>query len=88
MPKHNTKGKINDIEEQIKKLKEKQKRILTNSQKEIGKYLMDTWGIEDVNEAKTLIDLFKDQVKVYSEVASSNEEQKEEETININLSGD
>ncbi|MBT2733674.1 hypothetical protein [Bacillus sp. ISL-7] len=88
MPKHNTKGKINDIEEQIKKLKEKQKRILTNSQKEIGKYLMDTWGIEDVNEAKTLIDLFKDQVKVYSEVASSNEEQKEEETTNINLSGD
>ncbi|MBT2727528.1 hypothetical protein J7E63_11345 [Bacillus sp. ISL-75] len=82
MPKHNTKGKINDIEEQIKKLKEKQKRILTNSQKEIGKYLMDTWGIEDVNEAKTLIDLFKDQVKVYSEVASSNEEQKEEETTN------
>ncbi|SMQ86637.1 hypothetical protein SAMN05444673_6636 [Bacillus sp. OV166] len=82
MPKHSTKGKINDIEEQIKKLKEKQKRILTNSQKEIGKYLMDTWGIEDVNEAKTLIDLFKDQVKVYSEVASSNEEQKEEETTN------
>jgi hypothetical protein len=82
MPKHSTKGKINDIEEQIKKLKEKQKRILTNSQKEIGKYLMDAWGIEDVNEAKTLIDLFKDQVKVYSEVASSNEVQKEEETTN------
>ncbi|MBV7508864.1 hypothetical protein KW850_27050 [Bacillus sp. sid0103] len=82
MPKQNTKDKISDIEEQIKKLKEKQKRILTNSQKEIGKYLMDTWGIEDVNEAKTLIDLFKDQVKVYSEVASSNEEKKEEETNN------
>ncbi|MBT2701297.1 hypothetical protein J7E79_28970 [Bacillus sp. ISL-40] len=87
MPRQNTKDKITDIEEQIKKLKEKQKRILTNSQRDIGKYLMDTWGIEDVNEAKTLIDLFKDQVKVYSEVASSNEEQKEEETT-INLSGD
>ncbi|MCM2534614.1 hypothetical protein NDK43_22565 [Neobacillus pocheonensis] len=82
MSKQNTKEKISGIEEQIKKLKEKQKRILTNSQKDIGKYLMDTWGIEDVNEAKTLIDLFKDQVKVYSEVASSNEDQKKEETNN------
>lgn len=45
----NTKAKITDIEEQIKKLKEKQKRILNNSQKDIGKYLMDTWGIDDVS---------------------------------------
>ena len=82
MTKQNIKNKITDIEEQIKKLKEKQKRILTNSQREIGKYLMDTWSIEDVSEAKILIDLFKDQVKVYNEVASSNEEPEKDETNN------
>jgi hypothetical protein len=82
MAKPNTKEKITNIDEQIKKLKEKQKRILTNSQKDIGKYLMEVWGMEDVNEAKILIDLFKDQVKVYSQVASSNEGQKNEETNN------
>ncbi len=52
MSKPNTKDQILSIEEQIKRLKEKQKRILTNSQKEIGKYVMDTWEVEDVNEAK------------------------------------
>ncbi|MBT2655396.1 hypothetical protein J7E81_09115 [Bacillus sp. ISL-18] len=82
MPKQNITNKITDIEEQIKKLKEKQKRILTNTQREIGKYLMDTWRIEDVSEAKILIDLFKDQVKVYYEVASSNEELETDETNN------
>jgi hypothetical protein len=82
MAKPDTKEKITNIDEQIKKLKEKQKRILTNSQKDIGKYLMEVWGMEDVNEAKILIDLFKDQVKVYSQVASSNEGQKNEETNN------
>ncbi|MGM0878696.1 MAG: hypothetical protein ACQEWV_29440 [Bacillota bacterium] len=80
MAKQNTKQKIISIEEQIKRLKEQQKKILTNSHKNIGKYLMDTWGVEDVNEAKELIDLFKDQVKSFKEVASSDEEQKKEDT--------
>ncbi|MDQ6601032.1 hypothetical protein [Bacillus salipaludis] len=79
MAKHNTKEQITNIEEQIKRLKEKQKRILATSQREIGKYVMDIWGIEDVSEAKKLIDLLKDQVKVYSEVASSKENQEEDE---------
>ncbi|MCM3571268.1 hypothetical protein [Neobacillus mesonae] len=76
MAKQNTKEQIISIEEQIKRLKEKQRRILTNSQKEIGKYLMDTWGIEDVSEAKNIIDLCKDQVVSLKEVSSSNEENK------------
>ncbi|MED1471750.1 hypothetical protein [Bacillus salipaludis] len=79
MAKHNTKEQITNIEEQIKRLKEKQKRILATSQREIGKYVMDIWEIEDVSEAKKLIDLLKDQVKVYSEVASSKENQEEDE---------
>jgi len=79
MVKQNTKEQLLSIEEQIKKLKEKQKRILSNSQKEIGKYLMDTWEVEDVKEAKALIDTFKNQVISSSEVASSNEEKIEEE---------
>ena len=52
--KQNTKEQILGIEEQIKRLKEKQKRILNNTQREIGKYLMDSWEVEDVNEAKAV----------------------------------
>lgn len=80
MAKQNAKQKIISIEEQIKKLKEQQRKILTNSQKNIGKYLMDTWEVEDINDAKVLIDLFKEQVKSFKEVSSSDEEQKKEET--------
>ena len=76
MSKPNTKEQILSIEEQIKRLKEKQKRILTNSQKEIGKYVMDTWEVEDVNEAKRLIDSFKAQVISVSEASPSSEESK------------
>ena len=74
MSKPNTKDQILSIEEQIKRLKEKQKRILTNSQKEIGKYVMDTWEVEDVNEAKRLIDSLKDQVQSLSEASPSSED--------------
>ena len=74
MSKPNTKDQILSIEEQIKRLKEKQKRILTNSQKEIGKYLMETWEVEDINEAKRIIDSLKDQIKSLSEASSSNED--------------
>jgi hypothetical protein len=77
--KQSTKEQITNIEEQIKKLKEKQKRILIDSQKNIGKYLMETWGVEDVTEAKELIDLFMEQVHSYKEVSSSNEGEKKQE---------
>jgi hypothetical protein len=85
MAKQNTKEQITNIEEQIKRLKDKQKRILTNSQKEIGKYLMDTWEVEDVKEAKALIDLLRDQVKSYREAASSDEEHNKSD-FNTSLS--
>ncbi|TCN18411.1 hypothetical protein [Mesobacillus foraminis] len=77
MPKKNTKDQIVDIEEQIRRLREKQKRILTNSQKEIGKHLMESWEIEDVEEAKALIETFKDQVISLKEVSSSTTENME-----------
>jgi hypothetical protein len=89
MQKQTTKEAITSIDEQIKKLKEKQKRILLNSQKEIGKHLMETWSVEDVTEAKALIDSFKDQVNSIKQVSSSEEdeehieEEKEEEVESI-----
>ena len=79
--KQNTKEQILSIEEQIKRLKEKQKRILNNTQREIGKYLMDSWEVEDVNEAKELIDSFNNQVKSLSEASSSKEDNEEEKNF-------
>ncbi|MDQ0884636.1 hypothetical protein QFZ73_005775 [Peribacillus sp. V2I11] len=82
--KQNTKEQILSIEEQIKRLKEKQKRILNNTQREIGKYLMDSWEVEDVNEAKELIDSFNNQVKSLSEASSSKEDTEEEKNFSQN----
>jgi uncharacterized protein YoxC len=64
--KQNTKEQILGIEEQIKRLKEKQKRI---------------WEVEDVNEAKELIDSFNHQVKSLSEASSSKEDDEEEKNF-------
>ncbi|MGE7907647.1 hypothetical protein ACQKNS_25125 [Peribacillus sp. NPDC094092] len=77
MVRQNTKEQILGIEEQIKRLKEKQKRILNNTQREIGKYLMDSWEVGDVKEAKELIDSFSHQVKSFSEASSSKEDDEE-----------
>ncbi|MET3322559.1 hypothetical protein ACFWMS_23935 [Peribacillus butanolivorans] len=86
MVKQNTKEQILSIEEQIKRLKEKQKRILNNTHREIGKYLMDSWEVEDVNEAKGLIDSFNNQVKSLSEASSSKEAKEDiEEEKNFSL---
>ena len=79
--KQNTREQILGIEEQIKRLKEKQKRILNNTQREIGKYLMNSWEVEDVNEAKNLIDSFSHQVKSLNEASSSKEENEEEKNF-------
>lgn len=82
--KQNTKEQILSIEEQIKRLKEKQKRILNNTHREIGKYLMDSWEVEDVNEAKGLIDSFNNQVKSLSEASSSKEDNEDEKNFSLN----
>ncbi|MFE4242282.1 hypothetical protein [Peribacillus butanolivorans] len=84
MVKQNTKEQILSIEEQIKRLKDKQKRILNNTHREIGKYLMDSWEVEDVNEAKGLIDSFNNQVKSLSEASSSKEDNEEEKNFSLN----
>ncbi|MFD4930175.1 hypothetical protein ACFWMS_14805 [Peribacillus butanolivorans] len=84
MVKQNTKEQILSIEEQIKRLKEKQKRILNSTQREIGKYLMDSWEVEDVNEAKELIDSFNNQVKSLSEASFSKEDKEEEKNFSQN----
>ncbi|WP_121614466.1 hypothetical protein [Mesobacillus foraminis] len=90
MSKKNTKEQIVDIEEQIRRLREKQKRILTNSQKEIGKHLMEVWEIEDVEEAKMLIESFKDQVISLKEVSTSvkDTEKERNQTAFINPIGE
>jgi septation ring formation regulator EzrA len=83
MAKQNTKEQIITIEEQIKKLKEKQKRILTNTQREIGKYVMESWAVEDVHEAKKLIDSLKEQVRSINEAASSKEAKDERNHVSL-----
>lgn len=63
MAKKSKLGQVQKLEEQIKELREKQKRIIEQAQKEIGEYLMDSWEVEDIDQAKVLIDRFKEEAK-------------------------
>lgn len=53
---------IQDIEAQIKKLKEKQKKLIEKTEKEIGQLVMKEWGIEDPLTAKEVIKGLKEEV--------------------------
>lgn len=54
----NPTDKIDSIEEQIKKLKEKKKRVQAKAEREIGKYLLKSWNITEINmnKIKQMID--------------------------------
>ncbi|AOZ94885.1 hypothetical protein [Paenibacillus crassostreae] len=51
------------IEDQIKELREKQKQLVEKAQKEIGEHLMDSWDVEDIEQAKKIIDKFQTEAK-------------------------
>ncbi|QNR70541.1 hypothetical protein IAQ67_29425 (plasmid) [Paenibacillus peoriae] len=63
MAKKSKLGQVQKLEEQIRELREKQKKIIELAQKEIGEYLMDSWEVEDIEQAKKLIDKFKQEAK-------------------------
>lgn len=63
MARKSTLGKVQQLEEQIKELRDKQKKLIEQAQKEIGEYLMDSWEIEDVEQGKKLIDKFRGEAK-------------------------
>jgi hypothetical protein len=65
MAKKDPLSRAQQIEEQIKKLQEKQRQYIEKAQKEIGQYLMETWDIEDIEQAKFLIEKFKEEAKKY-----------------------
>lgn len=44
------KNKIDDIEVQIEKLKKKKADLITKREKEIGSYLIKTWGMSDKSD--------------------------------------
>ncbi|PDM40513.1 hypothetical protein CN643_08630 [Parageobacillus yumthangensis] len=73
-------SRAQEIEEQIKKLQEKQRKYIEQAQKEIGQYLMETWDIEDIEQAKLLIDEFKEEAKKYFNDEHSAEEYNGKET--------
>ncbi|MHA2895681.1 hypothetical protein [Bacillus cereus] len=77
--------KMLDIDEQIKKLKEKQKRLISKAQREAGKFLMEQWNVNDLEQAKELIEHFKEQalqITSTQEKFESNDSQTSSENIN------
>lgn len=48
------------LDEKIKEMQERKRKYITKAQREIGEYLMTTWDIEDIDDAKKVIDALKD----------------------------
>lgn len=44
------------LEEKIKEMKEKQQHYIEKAEREIGNYLMNKWDVEDIDQAKEVID--------------------------------
>ncbi|WP_336765666.1 hypothetical protein [Paenibacillus sp. USHLN196] len=89
MAKKSKLGQVQKLEEQIKELREKQKKIIEQAQKDIGEYLMDSWEVEDIEQAKKLIDKFQQEVKnmndaVSRQVPSTNSNQNNFSTTGSN----
>lgn len=59
------KKKVDSIELQIQKLKEKKTQLKEQMKKDVGKSAFDTWGIEDEVLAKEIIEFLKPQAINY-----------------------
>lgn len=79
MARGNSLQQAKKLEEQIRKLQEKQKLYIEKAQKEIGQYLMEAWDVEDIDQAKALIDSCKNEVNKKFEKKSSEEIKKQTE---------
>jgi len=65
MAKRDPLSQAQKLEEQIKKMQEKQRNYIEKAEKEIGNYLMETWDIEDIQQAKEVIDYLKEYADDY-----------------------
>ncbi|EJQ01734.1 hypothetical protein [Bacillus cereus] len=63
MVKLRTDEKLNDIDEQIKKLQQKKKNLEKQKNTNVGKHLFETWEIDDEKTAISLINILKEQAK-------------------------
>lgn len=53
------------LEEKIKEMREKQQQYIEKAEREIGSYLMKKWQIEDIEQAKEVIDYLEEHVEEY-----------------------
>lgn len=73
--------KVKEIDEQIKVLMAKKAEYEDRAKKEIGDHLIGSWGVEDIEEAKLLIDTLKDQaIELLNK--KNNPSDKEENDLN------
>lgn len=73
--------KINELEEQMKKIERQLKQQMKKRDEELGKLFREEWGIEDSNTAKLIIDSLKSDVNSLKESLSGN---KKDDDINKN----
>lgn len=89
-------NKINSIDEEIEKLLEKRKKLISKRENEIGKYLLSSWGINceiEIKDIKALIDnkdikkLANTKLGNESNTIDTNSELKKESTLPENNLG-
>lgn len=77
MSKRDPLSQAQKLEEKIKEMQKKQQDYIAKAEREIGKHLMIEWDIEDIEQAKEIIETLKPDVeKLFKK--ESQEESKHE----------
>lgn len=63
MSKRDPLSQAQKLEEKIKEMQKKQQEYIAKAEREIGKHLMVEWDIEDIDQAKEIIDKLKPDVQ-------------------------
>ena len=83
MAKRDPLSQAQKLEQKIKEMREKQQQYIEKAEREIGSYLMKKWDIEDIDDAKEVIDYLESNVDEYFN-KSSEENQTNHEDIKSN----
>lgn len=84
MSKRDPMSQAQKLDEKIKEMQERKRKYITKAQREIGEYLMTIWDIEDIGDAKKVIDALQDNAKRFFDNETETNENDAEASSNVN----
>jgi len=82
MAKRDPLSQAQKLEEKINEMKEKQQQYIEKAEREVGSYLMSKWDIEDIDQAKEVIDYLVNDAADYFKSVSKDNTTNHEDVLN------